>query len=219
MPRPAFGQNAGDLIAHPLGRDALDQGRQLADRREGLRFDVEIPAARRTAPLAAGEDDPREIESPDRRSRESDPASRSARPPTKSRISPVAGSRSRALIVKSRRSASWRGSVSKFTATGMPPIGVPKIAAEGGDFHLRLAFMHQHNAEVSAHLAGAGEQPQQFGRLRRGCHVEILRCASQQQIAHAPADEVRRMPRKPQALHDCSRQYYARGVRSPRFPC
>ena len=61
------------------------------------------------------------------------PACKSARPPTKSKISFVLESRNRALIVKSRRRASCSGFVSKWTSSGSPAIPIRVTAPSRAD--------------------------------------------------------------------------------------
>ncbi len=125
-------------------------------------------------------------------------AARSARPPVKSRISPVAGIDQQRVDgeIAAQRVLSRIGL--EVHGNRMAAVEVPEIAAEGGDFHVRAALMHQHDSEMRAHLVGGGKKPQQFFGLRGGRHVEILRYSAQQQVADTPSDQVGRMAGLPQ---------------------
>ncbi len=61
-------------------------------------------------------------------------------------------------MVKSRRSTSWRGSVSNCDVLGVAAVAIGVVAAEGGHLDLAAVAADQHHAEVRAHQPGVGEQ-------------------------------------------------------------
>ena len=120
-PRAAFGEDADQFVANPLGGNPQDQRVVAADGLEGGGLDLEVEAggeadgaqhaqmvfAKALVRVADGADDARV---PGRRGRRRSPG-----------YSPLSGSIIRPLMVKSRRSTSWRGSVSKCTCAGRRP--------------------------------------------------------------------------------------------------
>ncbi len=116
-------------------------------------------------------------------------------------------------MVKSRRKTSCARigfEPHAFADAGRP---VFEIAAEGGDFHVTVALMHQHHAEMGAHAVGTREQPQKFVGLRGSRDVEIFGDTAKQQVAHAAADQVRGVPGGSQTLDDGPGQLF--GTHAP----
>ena len=86
------------------------------------------------------------------------------------------------------------------------PLVLARVAAEGG--HLDdLAPREQHvgQAEAATDYAAVAEQSAHFVRTRAGGHVEVLGLLAQQEITHAPADQIGRMPIPRQTLDDLGR--------------
>ena len=178
---------------------------QPLDGGEGGRFDVEAQPRRETH----GAEQPQMVflkaALPDRRWRGSRRARRSSRPPAKSSTSSVSGSSSSALIVKSRRSTSCRGSVSKCTAVGTAAVAIARVAAERGDLHLGGILAHQHHAEMRAHLRRTLGKSSltRSGRASVATSKSLGR-AAQQQVAHAAAYQKRLVARGAQPRDDRS---------------
>ena len=88
----------------------------------------------------------------------------------------------------------------------MAPVKIFKIAAERCHFHLLAALnataAHEDNPEVSAHLAGTGEQLLQFLGQGGSGDVKIARYAVEKHVANTPAHQKRGMSRSPQATDD-----------------
>ena len=88
-------------------------------------------------------------------------------------------------MVKSRRSTSCFGSVSKrhFRPDAGHPVRM--IAAKSGHFHA----IHQHHAELRAHQLSLRKNLSSCSGPRVGRDVVVLRFAPQDQIAHAAAHQ------------------------------
>ena len=87
-------------------------------------------------------------------------------------------------------------------------------AAEGGDLDdLAAAEEHVHQPEAPADDARVAEERAHVFGARVGGDVEVFGAAAEQQVAHAPADEVglEAVPRQP--AHDLLRR---RGRPAPR---
>ncbi len=73
-------------------------------------------------------------------------------------------------------------------------IAIAAVTAEGSDFGKNfrgpVCFRHQHDTEVSAHGEGAGKHPEHTVRGGAGGDIEVGGLAAQQEIAHASAGEI-----------------------------
>ena len=65
------------------------------------------------------------------------------------------------------------------------------VPAERRDFDRLVAELHVRQPEAAADDPAVAKELLDLVRMRRGADVEILRPAVQQQVAHAPADQVR----------------------------
>ena len=94
----------------------------------------------------------------------------------------------------------------KIDGFGVAAVDISVVTAECGDLHLRAGIVHQHDAEMRTHQVGLGKQRGYFAGLGVGRNIVIFRLATQQKIAHAPADKVRLMAARLQPGNDLSRQ-------------
>ncbi len=163
------------------------------------------------------------------------PASRSLRPPTKSRTSFVSGSSNRPLIVKSRRSTSSLGSLLKHNTIRMTAVAVSDVAAKGGnlnhvslrrnvpscisDRRLRHAcsvpsgrgLRHQHNSELRTDRICFGKDAHDIIGGRVGRDVVVGGLAAEQQIAYTSSDEIRFVIALPQGADDRNGKVFEHG--------
>ena len=76
---------------------------------------------------------------------------------------------------------------------GMAAVAVADVTAEGGDLNRVVRVVserNQHNSELRAHGVGFGKDPHDFVGRGVGGNVVIGGFDTEQQIAHAAADQV-----------------------------
>ena len=184
---------------------SLIDGGVRAQRLPGRRLDLEIRGRSRNEPRAASAIDPPRNAAPDRRSRESSRASRSARPPTKSitslrrRIEEHPVDREvapRRVFFRGREMHLGRSATIEISA----------IRAEGRDLELKSIFEDHDHAEMRADRVGARERfsaPPPVARRSR------CRCLSAPRRAR---DRAHNRPRsRPRARASRSRRAPSRG--------
>ena len=134
------------------------------------------------------------------------PASRSFRPPTKSSTSPLTGSSSIPLMVKSRRATSSCGSRLNRTSSGCRPseypISLRKVATSTRMRSGTARRRHQHYTELHSHGISLRKYPHDLLRRRVRGHVVVFRFAPQQKIAHASAHQIGLKAPLAQGLHN-----------------
>ncbi len=72
-------------------------------------------------------------------------------------------------------------------AVRVPLIGIPPLAAEGGDLHLPSVQQHGDGAVPDAGRYGMRKEPHNLFRARRRGDIPVLRLPAQQVVAHAAA--------------------------------
>src|SRR5262249_60585833 len=77
---------------------------------------------------------------------------------------------------------------------GPPRVAVRALAAVGGDLDRVADDQHRHGAVRDPRRDGAAENALYLIGMRAGGDVPVLGRPSQQYIAHAAADDLRRMP-------------------------
>ena len=71
----------------------------------------------------------------------------------------------------------------------VPAVGITNVPPKRGHFHLVASARYQNNSELRAYAYALWKQLQHRCRLCIGCDVVVRGLASEQQIAHATADE------------------------------
>ena len=85
--------------------------------------------------------------------------------------------------------------------------GEPGLAAEGRDLHHHVAEEDVHQAEAAPDDPGVAEDPADLLRLGVGRDVEVLRLASEEQVADAAADHVGEIAGLLQTIEDLQRLF------------
>ena len=183
-----FGKKFGEFFADAFGRDNINFVCVFADGGEGSGFDGVAEARGEThrtehAELIFGETAGRLADGADDSGREIGA--------TTDKIEDLAGIVAHEETVDGEVAALhvffWRFGIDDLV--GMAAVGVANVGAEGGYFDFEGILADEDDAELSADIEAAGEEPEHFLRRRIRCHVVVRGFTIQKDIAHATADE------------------------------
>ena len=206
-PCAAFRQDARQLVADTFGRNFHDQAVQPLQRRHGGGFDLEAQPGREShgadqAQVVFLETLVRVADGAHHAAAQVLPASREVQHLVR------IGIQQQRVDRKIAPHRILPGIAFEAHRIRTPAIAVAGVAAERGHLHLGRVLAYQHDAEMRAHLLGALEQLAHAIGTRVGGHVEILRRAAQQQVAHAAAHQVGLVPRFAQPRDDRAGQSF-----------
>lgn len=209
----AFGEHAGELIAHAFAADLGDAGSEVADGALGFRLDGVFEAGREAndaqhAELVFFEAAVRVADGAD------DPVAEIAlaadvveeRGGEAAGLAMQDGIEHHAVDGEVAAEDVFAGARGEADFGGMAAVEISDIAAKGGDFGEDFAAVDcvadEDDAELGADGKGAGEQRQDGVGMRAGGHVKVFGLDAEEEVAHAAAGEIRLVAGGAEALHD-----------------